>query len=131
MGGWLSGLVRLGGDLAGKQARRIGEAIALWGLAAVFILIAIGFATAGIYAAIRTALDPVPSLFIMAAIFIGLALIVVVVAGQRRKHHRPVEPLSDVPELKMSPEGARLASLGTVAAAFAFGLVRGLMRRRR
>lgn len=131
MGSWLSSLVRLGGDLAGQKARQLGEAIALWGLVAVFALIAIGFATAGIYAAIRTGLGPIPSLFIMAALFIALALIVALVARPRRKRHLPVEPLADVPELKMSPEGARLASLGTVAAAFAFGLVRGLTRRRR
>ena len=131
MGNWLSGLARLGGDLAGKQARRLGEAVALWGLVAVFLLIAMGFAIAGIYAAIRTGLGPIPSLFIMAALFVGLALIVVLVASLRRNRQRRADLMAEAPELRMSPEGARLASFGTVAAAFAFGLARGLTRRRK
>lgn len=130
MGPWFSALLRQGGDMAQKQAGRIAASVGLWAAGGIFALVALGFATAGVYVAIRNALGPIPALFIMAAIFVAFAIIAFVVAG-RRGRRRPPQPDPELREFRMDSEAARLASLGTVASAFAFGLVRGLARRRR
>ncbi len=130
---WLSSLARTGSEIAQREVKKLALMIGLLVLAGLTFLAALGFATAGVYTAIRNELGPVSALFIMTGIFLALTVIAFLVAtrGQRRSPRRIT--LSEEAEDALPPgrEGDRLASLGTVAAAFAFGLVRGFTRRRR
>lgn len=128
----LSSLVRAGTQVVEREVQRIALKAGLLGLAGMFVLIAFGFATAGVYVPLLNALGPVPALFIMAGIFLVLALIAFLL-GSRKPRPRHRISLSEEVDDALPPgrEGDRLASLGTVAAAFAFGIVRGLTRRRR
>lgn len=130
---WLSSLARTGSAVAGREVKRLALMVGLLILAGLLLLVALGFATAGTYVAIRNGLGPVPALFIMAGIFLVLTIIAFLVAnrgqGRPKRRARLSEEVDDA--LPPGREGDRLASLGTVAAAFAFGLVRGFTRRRR
>ncbi|MCW5713250.1 MAG: phage holin family protein [Bauldia sp.] len=130
---WLSALARTGTEVAQREVKKLALMVGLLILAGLLLLVALGFITAGVYTAIRNELEPVSALFIMAGIFLVLALIAFLVANRgQRKPRRRVTLTEEVDEaLPPGREGDRLASLGTVAAAFAFGLVRGLTRRRR
>ncbi|MGV8840154.1 MAG: phage holin family protein [Bauldia sp.] len=127
----MSSLVRAVTQAAEREAKRLALMLALLGLAGMFVFIAFGFATAGVYVALLNALGPVPALFIMAAIFLVLALIAFLLGTRKPRARRRITIDEEVEEaLPPGREGDRLASLGTVAAAFAFGLVRGFTRRR-
>jgi sulfite exporter TauE/SafE len=131
---WLSSLARTGSEIAQREVKKLALMIGLLVLAGLLFLVALGFITAGIYTAIRNELGPVSALFIMAGIFLVLMVIAFLVAtrGQRKPRRRRVTLTEEVDDaLPPGREGDRLASLGTVAAAFAFGVVRGLTRRRR
>lgn len=124
--------MRAGTQVAEREAKRLALKAGLLGVAGMFVLIAFGFATAGLYVALLNALGPVPALFIMAGIFLVVALIAYLLAARKPRPRRRVRIDEEVEDaLPPGSEGDRLASLGTVAAAFAFGLVRGLARRRR
>ena len=130
---WLSSLARMGTEVAGREMKKLALMAGLLILAGLLSLVALGFATAGTYTAIRNGLGPVAALFIMAGIFLVLTVIVALVATRKPRRPRRRLTLDEEVEEALPPgrEGDRLASLGTVAAAFAFGLVRGLTRRRR
>ena len=131
---WLSSLARTGTAVAEREVKRLALMVGLLVLAGILFLVALGFATAGTYTAIRNGLGPVAALFIMAGIFLVLTLIAALVATRKpRRGRRRRLTLDEEVEEALPPgrDGDRLASLGTVAAAFAFGLVRGLTRRRR
>lgn len=127
---WLAALAKLAGTLAQKEAGRLAATFALWLTGGLLVLVALGFATGGVYVAIRNGLGPIPALFIMAAIFLAMAIVLFMAAARRGREQQPREAIELPPELQPDSEAARLASVGTVAAAFAFGLVRGLARRR-
>ena len=130
---WLSSLARTGSEIAQREVKKLALMIGLLVLAGLLLLVALGFITAGTYTAIRNELGPVSALFIMAGIFLVLTVIAFLVATRgQRKPRRRVTLTEEVDEaLPPGREGDRLASLGTVAAAFAFGVVRGFTRRRR
>ena len=130
---WLSSLARAGTEVASREVRKLALMASLLILAGILVLVALGFATAGTYTAIRNGVGPVAAAFIMMGIFLVLALIAFLVATRRPKRRTRHVRLSDEVEDALPPgrEGDQLASLGTVAAAFAFGIVRGLTRRRR
>ncbi len=125
---WLTAFVRLGGDLARREMARIFVAIALWSLAAILILCALGFAVGGVHAAIASGLGPVAARFVMSGGFLALALLTFALAAWRKRRGRRRRPALDVPGLDV---GGQRVSLATVAAAFAFGFARGLTRRRK
>lgn len=132
---WLSDLAKAGGTIAQREIGRIAVTIGLLALAGILALVALGFITAGIYTAIRNELGPVSALFIMAGIFIAMAVIAALVGSRRGRQKRPrrrviIEEEID-PGLPPGSQNEKLASLGTVAGAFAFGLARGFVRRRR
>lgn len=130
---WLSSLARTGSAVAAREVKKLALMVGLLILAGLLFLVALGFATAGTYVAIRNGLGPVPALFIMAGIFLVLTLIAFLIATRRQSGPKRRVSLSEDVEdaLPDGREGDRLASLGTIAAAFAFGVVRGLTRRRR
>lgn len=128
----LSSLARAGTKVVEREAKALALKAGLLGLAGMFVLIAFGFATAGVYVALLHALGPVPALFIMTGIFLVLALIIFLIASRKPRPRRRIRIEEEVDDaLPPGREGDQLASLGTVAAAFAFGVVRGLTRRRR
>lgn len=131
---WLSSLARTGTEVAQREVKKLALMVGLLVLAGLTFVVALGFIAAGIYTAIRNELGPVSALFIMAGIFLVMTLIVFLVAtrSSRKPRRRRVTLTEEVDDaLPPGREGDQLASLGTVAAAFAFGVVRGLTRRRR
>ena len=108
---------------ARDRLRPVMAALAMWTIAAVLLLVVIGFALAGTYSAIEAPLGPIAASFIMAGIALVLAILLILLANRRisrietKASRTPTEPPSE--------------GFGSVAAAFAFGLARGLGRRRK
>lgn len=123
-----SAIVRLIGDLARDQMKRAVGAMTLWTLAFILLLVALGFAIGGIYSAIASGLGPIAASFIVAAGALVIAGLFVLIARQslssgRRSRRAEIDEFTD------DHPGA--TGLGDIVAAFGFGVVQGLTRRRR
>jgi hypothetical protein len=126
---WLSGLARVGGDLARREVKRLVTMVIFFGLAGLCAFIALGFFIAGIYVAIEQSVGPIAACAIMfgGLLFLALALFLIGNAqGRRRPRRRQV----DVEE-ELSLASEERPGVAGVAAAFAFGLARGFAKRRR
>lgn len=127
MKAWLSVLGRAAGEIAEREVRRLAILAVMWLAAALMVLVALGFATGAVYAAIEAELGPVWAALIMAGGFVVLGLFLVLAASRRGR--RPDRGAGVVmPEERPGDPPANLAA---VAAAFAYGFARGIGRRRR
>ncbi len=123
-----SAIVRLLGDLARDQVGRVVMAVTMWTLAFIIFLVALGFAIGGIYSAIAAPLGPIAASFIVAggALVITLLLVLLARSGlSRGRRHRRAE----IDEFTDGHPGA--TGVGDIVAAFSYGLVQGLTRRRK
>jgi hypothetical protein len=121
-------IMRLLGDLARDQARRAVMAVSMWTVAFLLILTALGFAVGGVYSAIEAPLGSIAASFILAGMTLALALLLVFLAGRylrqgRRSRHEAIDEFAE--------EHPRATGIGDVAAAFAYGLAKGLTKRRK
>jgi len=121
-------ILRLAGDLVRDQARRVLVAVSFWTIAFLLVLTAIGFALGGIYSAIEAPLGPVAASFILAGIAVAAALLLMFVGNRnlsrgRRRRHEAMDEFAD--------EHPRASGIADVTAAFAFGLAKGLAKRRK
>ncbi len=123
-----SAISRLAGDLIRDRMKRGMTALSLWTLAFVLLLVAIGFAISGIYAAIEAPLGPIAARFIVAAGVLVFALLLIVSANRSLRRGRKSRGAAMDGFAGDHPDAT---SVGNVAAAFAFGLVQGLIRRRK
>ena len=124
---WLSGLARVGGDLARREVKRLVMMIIFFSLAGLCALLALGFFIAGIFVAIEQSLGPIAACAILFGALLLLALVLVLVANsQGRRGRRRRGDLEE--ELTLTDERPGAAG---VAAAFAFGLARGFAKRRK
>jgi len=123
-----SAIIRLVGDLARDQMRRAVAAMTMWTLAFILLLLALGFTVGGIYAAINSALGPIATAFIMAAGAFVVAMLFVLIARQNLNSGRRTRR-AEIDEFTDDHPGA--TGLGDIVAAFGFGLVQGLTRRRK
>jgi len=130
MNAWISALVKSAAEAARDSARRVAVVVALYLLAAIFFLIALGFITGSVYTAIANEVGPVSAGFIVAGGFIFIAAVLVIAAMIRSRADRP-EAGEDPLGLTPGPDPARPAGLSTVASSFAYGFARGLSRRRK
>ena len=121
-------VLRLAGDLVRDEMRRIGMAIAMWALAFLLVIVALGFAIGGIHAAIAAPLGAAAASFIVAGGVLVLALLLVAIAAGSLRQGRTVrrEAISEFAE-----DHPRAASLGELAGQFGVGLFRGFTRRRK
>ncbi len=124
------------GNAAARQAEkslgRMARLVALYVVGGLMLLVALGFLTAALYTAIAGQLGVIPAQLIVAGIFLVLGLVLIVVAAMRERPE--AEPRQGLAAMEMQEEfgiKGRPAGLATVAASFAFGLARGLTRRRR
>jgi len=111
---------------ARDQIRPVIVAVALWTIAALLMLVVIGFMVAGIYVAIEAPLGPIAASFIMAGIVLILAAILILLAN--RQVSRAGRPAAPAATESTEPPTDGIAS---VSAAFAFGLAKGLGRRKK
>jgi hypothetical protein len=123
-----SAIVRLLGDLARDQIRRAVVAFTMWTLAFVIFFVAIGFTIGGIYVTIKVALGPIAASFIMAAGTLVFSALLVMIAGRNLSSGRRSRR-AEIDEFTDDHPGA--TGLGDIVAAFGFGLVQGLSRRRK
>ena len=119
-------ILRLAGDVVRDQARRAAVAVGVWAIAFFLVLTTIGFAIGGVYSAIEAPLGPVAASFILAAL--GTALLLVFVASRslrqgRRSRRKAID--------EFALEHPKASGIGDVTAAFAFGLAKGLTKRRK
>jgi len=119
---------RLAGDLARDRAKRVILAISMWTVAFLLVLTAIGFAVGGVYAAIAAPLGPIAASFILAGIVLALALMLIFVAGRSLRRGRSSRREA-IDEFAGEHPGA--TGIGDVAGAFAYGLAKGLTKRRK
>jgi hypothetical protein len=103
-------------------------AVTLWTFAFVLLLVSLGFVIGGIYAAIAAPLGPIAASFIVAGIALFATLVLVLIAGRglragRRTRHDAIGEFAD--------DHPAATGVGDIVAAFAYGLVQGLTRRRR
>lgn len=130
MNNWLSAAFSAA---AGEAQRRLGAAarsVAFWVVGFLLALVAIGWLGAAAYTALKGVLGPVPAQLIMAGVFVLLAVLSVVLASVSTQS-RTAPPPAAADQDWEAIAGSRRAGLPTIAAAFAFGLARGLLRRRR
>jgi type VI protein secretion system component VasK len=126
---WLSVTFSVAANEAQRRVQGFVRSIAFWILGLLMALIAIGWLGAAAYTALKQELGPLAAQLILAGIFIVLTVLCIVMASVsgRARTAPPPPPDRDWEAIT----GSRQAGLPTVAAAFAFGLARGLFRRRR
>jgi len=120
-------VLRLAGDLVRDEIRRIGVAVAMWTLAFLMIIVALGFAIGGVYSAIAAPLGATAASFIVAGGVLVLAILLVAIAAGSLRRGRTVrrEAISEFAE-----DHPRAAGIGDIAGQFSVGLFRGFTRRR-
>ena len=121
-------ILRLAGDVVRDQARRAAIAVGMWAIAFFLVLTTIGFAIGGVYSAIEAPLGPVAASFILAGIALGTTLLLFFVASRslrqgRRSRRKAID--------EFAREHPKASGVGDVTAAFAFGLAKGLAKRRK
>lgn len=123
-------LARAVSGFAQDLLKPVVAAVIMWTIAAVLFLVVIGFVIAGTYHAIEAPLGPVAASFIMAAIALVPAMILIMVANSTisRIGAKPAKP---APPPAAPPPEPPAAGFGDIATAFAFGFARGLGRRRK
>lgn len=121
-------ILRLVGDIVRDEIRRSVRAVAMWILAFILILLALGFAIGGIYSAIAGPLGPVAASFIVAggALILALLLIMAVSMSFSRGHSIRREAIDEFKE-----DHPRASGVGDIVGAFGIGLVQGLAKRRK
>ena len=108
-------------DFIREHIRRIAMALGFLTVAFILVLVALGFAIGGVYAAIAAPLGPIAASFIMAGIALLPAIALVAMAGRGSKEDKKSRrPTTTEPET---------GGLGSVVAAFAYGFARGIRRR--
>jgi hypothetical protein len=124
---WLSGLARVGADVARREVKRLVVMMVFISIAVLCLVLALGFFLAGIFIAIEQSLGPIAASFIMFGGLLVLALVFFLIAnrqsGGRKRGRGDLEE-----ELTLADERPGVAG---VAAAFAFGLARGFAKRRK
>jgi len=121
-------VLRLAGDLVRDEIRRIGMAIAMWALAFILIIVALGFAIGGIYSAIAAPLGAVAASFIVAGGVLVLAMLLVAIAAGSLRRGRSVrrEAINE-----FADDHPRAVGIGDIAGQFGVGLINELTRRRK
>lgn len=115
------------------QARlgRIARAGAFWVAGALMVLVMLGWLAAAAYTALKFELGPVFAQLILAGIFLLMAAIFFIAASVSGRPPAPRIPESAAPETAWTDPGrGRPAGFPAIAAAFAYGLARGFLRRR-
>lgn len=121
-------ILRLVGELVRDEIRRGIMALALWSLAFLLILLALGFGVGGIYSAIEAPLGPVAASFIVAGGALFLAIILVLIANSSLRRGRTVrrEAIDE-----FADDHPKASGVGDIVGAFGIGLVQGLAKRRK
>ena len=121
-------VLRLVGDIVRDEVRRSVMAVAMWSLAFVLILVALGFAIGGVYSAIAAPLGPVAASFIVAGGALVLAIVLVLIVNGSFRRGRTIrrEAIDEFAE-----DHPRAAGIGDIVGAFGIGLVQGLAKRRK
>lgn len=126
---WLSATFSVAANEAQRRVKGVARSIAFWVFGLVMALIAVGWLGAAAYTALKQGLNPLAAQLIMAGIFVVLTVVCFVVASMSGRA-RAAPPPPPVDRDWEAITGSRQAGMPTVAAAFAFGLARGLFRRR-
>lgn len=123
-------LARAVSGLAQDLVKPVVMAVIMWTIAAILFLVVIGFVVSGIYHAIEAPLGPVAASFIMAAIALVPAIVLIMVANSSIARIGAKPPTPVAPPVA-PPRETTVEGLGNIAAAFAFGFAKGLGRRRK
>jgi hypothetical protein len=121
-GRWLHSILRVAGDWAQEEVVRIGVTLGIFSTLVGALVIAASFATAALTIGLASAVGPIGATLIMAAAFLGVALVLGFILIRRMRGHEAGAGGS------LDPETRREEIISAVVGALALGLGKGLSR---